>query len=809
MRILPLIALLLIAASLADPAWAQTASSNPYDVSWSALSPQNDWAAQVVQNLFPVTGPNGVPTGTGPGNEITVIGTIIGQFTGFIAAVACAFICYNLVMHIHRAAESSQILGKNQSWIFAVKFGFAAIMMFPLPNNGFSVGQQLVRQGALWGVGMARAVYNNAIDALGPDALVVAQPIIPGTANIVSALIDSEMCMDLVNLAGGSGNSNGQQLIPPPQPVNYNNSNGTYSPGNFVIWQYALSNGNQSGTAACGTVSFNVPPNQNTTIAGVNVNTTAAQESDLTHVITTDLRSQVAQVAYNYWTTRDASTLSDLQAVYESAVADYTTQLTKTAEKERQAINNALQKDAQQSSLARHGGFDLLGTNAIPGGTTSPLLTSEVQQSTLGWTSAGAYYLEIARLNAATLSLINNTPIITSPSFDGLGKALSSDLAPIEGAYNSYMASLRTMAATADGTAPPTGAPTTLGDQTNTSQNDNLISQIFNAIHISQPLLNFITGQLLPPSQWVDPFGSLITLGQTLINTSLAAWGTTMFLQSDAATAVTSVFSFLTGDEAGAAADLAGHFIAKGFALPIMAVLLAILIPGVIIAYVLPMIPYILWMAGVCGWLIIVCEALVGVPLWMLAHLTVSGDGLHGGGKQGWSLLFNVVFRPVLMILGLFLGYFIFAAMSFLVRESFGIAAGFALDGGWFVTNLIGLVVLLNIFVMLHVVLAIFSFRMALSLPHHLPVLANLGHASRIDETAFYTQAAWNSSEQLATGLRRVIATSAENNQAAKKEALSQGGAKAISSPGSGMDSTIQSTTDTNSGATENDDVRE
>jgi hypothetical protein len=48
-----------------------------------------------------------------------------------------------------------------------------------------------------------------------------------------------------------------------------------------------------------------------------------------------------------------------------------------------------------------------------------------VQQSTLGWTAAGAYYLEIAKLNAMTLSLLNATPVTTSPTYNGLGPALS------------------------------------------------------------------------------------------------------------------------------------------------------------------------------------------------------------------------------------------------------------------------------------------------------------------------------------------------------------------------------------------------
>ena len=32
------------------------------------------------------------------------------------------------------------------------------------------------------------------------------------------------------------------------------------------------------------------------------------------------------------------------------------------------------------------------------------------------------------------------------------------------------------------------------------------------------------------------------------------------------------------------------------------------------------------------------------VPLWMLAHMTVGGDGLHGRAIEGWGLLFNVEF---------------------------------------------------------------------------------------------------------------------------------------------------------------------
>ena len=154
------------------------------------------------------------------------------------------------------------------------------------------------------------------------------------------------------------------------------------------------------------------------------------------------------------------------------------------------------------------------------------------------------------------------------------------------------------------------------------------------------------------------------------------------------------------------------------------------------------MIPYVMWMAGVAGWIILVCEAMVAVPLWMLAHMTVGGDGLHGRAIEGWGLLFNVVFRPTLMIIGLFLGYFVFDCMSWLIRESFGIAAGFVLANGWLVTNFIGIGVLLTIFVMAHVVAALMSFRMVALLPHHLPRLIGFTAANRVDMDDFQQRAA-------------------------------------------------------------------
>src|SRR5208283_1284585 len=114
------------------------------------------------------------------------------------------------------------------------------------------------------GIGMAGSLYKLAIQAIGPDAAVIAQPMIPGTQSIVAGLIDSELCMDLINLASGTSS-----MVPIPQPIT-----GTDPSGNgYVTWRYSLSTGDESGNPVCGTVTVqNGTANQVTLPSGNTVN---------------------------------------------------------------------------------------------------------------------------------------------------------------------------------------------------------------------------------------------------------------------------------------------------------------------------------------------------------------------------------------------------------------------------------------------------------------------------------------------------------------------------------------------------------
>jgi conjugal transfer/type IV secretion protein DotA/TraY len=95
---------------------------------------------------------------------------------------------------------------------------------------------------------------------------------------------------------------------------------------------------------------------------------------------------------------------------------------------------------------------------------------------------------------------------------------------------------------------------------------------------------------------------------------------------------------------------------------------------GVLLAFYLPALPWILWMSALIGWLILIVETLFAAPLWAVGHLIPEGDGFAGQhGRQGYMLLLGVLARPPLMVVGFFTSLIIFSVFGNFVGYCFSI----------------------------------------------------------------------------------------------------------------------------------------
>lgn len=84
---------------------------------------------------------------------------------------------------------------------------------------------------------------------------------------------------------------------------------------------------------------------------------------------------------------------------------------------------------------------------------------------------------------------------------------------------------------------------------------------------------------------------------------------------------------------------------------------------GFVLFYILPFLPFLYFFFAVGSWVKSIFEAMVGVPLWALAHLRIDGEGLPGdSASNGYFLIFEIFLRPILTVFALIASTLIFTA---------------------------------------------------------------------------------------------------------------------------------------------------
>ena len=178
-----------------------------------------------------------------------------------------------------------------------------------------------------------------------------------------------------------------------------------------------------------------------------------------------------------------------------------------------------------------------------------------------------------------------------------------------------------------------------------------------------EELMNFMDPQDVMVAESGNPLLDLTSMGFLLINAGLGA------LTTFAGVSVGSnLFELFPGFGKGLDAFEAGWQVMDGVITPAIGM---ILIGGAVLAYVLPAIPFIRFLFGILGWLLMVVEAVLAVTVFCAAHVT-RGEGnrlMVEGTRHGWLLLPGLILRPVLMLFGLILGYFMFVTVMGLFNE--------------------------------------------------------------------------------------------------------------------------------------------
>lgn len=174
--------------------------------------------------------------------------------------------------------------------------------------------------------------------------------------------------------------------------------------------------------------------------------------------------------------------------------------------------------------------------------------------------------------------------------------------------------------------------------------------------------------------QFVDsgnPIMDLMSLGHSLVAKAMAA----IVLLGGLATGSNLLQSipFVGGglNAFGAAWEVMDGFLTTVLGLMMLA--------GLVLAYLVPVLPFIRFLFGLLAWLAAVVAAVFAMPVWLAGH-TVRGEGfVTPATRQGWLFLPGLVLRPVLMLFGLVIGYLLFVTLMQTFNDVF---RGLVFDAG-------------------------------------------------------------------------------------------------------------------------------
>ncbi len=288
----------------------------------------------------------------------------------------------------------------------------------------------------------------------------------------------------------------------------------------------------------------------------------------------------------------------------------------------------------------------------------------------LGWGGAAIWYNQIAEINGRlTVATLNKPQIKAYPRVMVYtceqNKQQNNNTPPPE-CYDPSLSKQNQVQYVAKVQGNIAGALSDLFDYWHRDPKDqtgNVFIDVVNAILGTQGLFDMCENAN------THPLAQLSALGKGMIESAIRNLGLSAGV--GAAGILTPYF--------GATLDAASSFFSTVAGIGILI--------GFILYYIVPFLPFLYFLFAVGGWVKGIFEAMVGVPLWALAHLRIDGEGLPGDAAiNGYFLVFEIFIRPILIVFGLIASVLVFGAMVKVLNSIFGLVvsnlSGFDPDVG-------------------------------------------------------------------------------------------------------------------------------
>lgn len=592
------------------------------------------------------------------GSSGQLLGHLFSQLNeGIMAAAALWMIYTTFTLFLRGMAEGlNQRLGNTFLVFLRIAIGWALLM--PLPNSdGYDSFQTVMMKVVLQGVKLADHVWDWGLDYLQSGGYLYIPPTITLSSKVDQqnykgfqtawATLSAMTCQDLSQLQANSKNQN----------ANYTTIT-NFDKNTYQFQGLGNENWSSSSVPTCGAVTWNLLGNYcETAEKPGNTDNSAV-------VLCQSQQSAVDSVV------DDLKPAAHAISCYESGNAGKPGCSDVPASMNRATLNEQVGQDVSKALIDfKQMMLPVLHYHSVQGKLSYADFFDDAKKH--GWILAGRYYWALINYNDnnGSADILNNTVNYNDP-FSGNGMSPADGGAPgnFEGSYHQfwqsfgfakggdtvkdgdYLAGAKQQAIKA--------LSTYVSNQHDSVGKGRGVDQGGGGGGILELILSVMTGGILglvgditalfasASSVAANPLVYLHQLGMQCFN---VVGDATIGLGFTMVALFTVMFTCASTQGLGYGTRAVVSFV-QPF---LMAVILALLNAGIMLAFYMPLYPYILFTIAVVGWFILVLEAMVAAPLVAFGLTHPEGHDFLGKSEQALMLLLSVFLRPALMVVGM------------------------------------------------------------------------------------------------------------------------------------------------------------
>lgn len=625
------------------------------------------------------------PFRTSDGSTGSLMASMFKEFNMFIFSAACIWMAYNMIAGLAQTMHEGVVLGKRMSTVWVpVRVAFGTASLMPV-FGGWAFCQALMVIACLLGIAGANRVATTAI-----DSTAAFQTTVNPMGNIKQAAQIQNIEMYMAKAAACQRASQdmaaamqaGSQATPTDFPVTMNASadSGTAIQMKFAGRQAS----GQYGDSACGEIKLKFSPRSNGGVGG----TFGFRIQDINY---TAIRTRAMEAHASTLNTVYAAAKSMIDGVSPASTpAQFSTSVKAIADGYFGLYTNTFQ--GKLATLASE-------VNSVSNsGAVSEQLTQRMKDG--GWATLGIWYSVFAEVGEAMNEMLD--PVVTfkaMPEGDAMPSTTSDLLAGLEAAVG--VASAQNQGALASSTGNTSMGQWILGGVLNMTMGANSTG----ASNTVNPIIAFknMGDNGLAAAQSLYFAYKAINLVKSIPGVGAAG---------SAVSAIGSRLGNLpvVGGIASTLSSIASD--AGALLLPVVGLLF---ITAAVMAFYIPMVPFIQWFAALIQWFTSVIESLIGSSLWAMAHFDSDGEGMGQRTSYGYTYMLNNFARPIIMTFAFFIASAAVTVMGTFLFRYFGAAVGSAQGNS--LTGLMSIVAYMVIFTVMGMTLVNSTFAMMLQLP--------------------------------------------------------------------------------------------